>query len=339
MSAPVWLSGGVLVDGTGAPRRPADLLRGDRVAVSEPGGGVPEGAEVVASGLVVAPGFIDVMSHSVATLLTDGRSVGKTTQGVTTDVREGWTPAPAAPGEPRGFTVPGLPGGDERWIRRSRGWTRFGDWLAAQAAVGAAVNFGSFLGGTTVRLAGRGHAAGAGSPQELAAVRRTVREALADGVFGLATALIYPPGSYADTDELVALCEEVACGGGVYITRMRSEGDGLLSGLAEALEISRRSGARGHLYHKAAGRSAWPKMAEAIARTSGRRRSSLTVPRSRSAAWPDPRTSFRRGCRGPTTEPTPGARSPTSPPRGVRTGLTPRSTSSPSPAGSGRCTA
>lgn len=282
MSAPVWLTGGTLVDGTGAPGRPADLLlRDDRIArIAGPGAPFPAGAEVVdASGLVVAPGFIDVMSHSVATLLADGRSVGKTTQGVTTEIMgEGWTPAPAAPGEPHGFTVHGLPGGDARWAERSRGWTRFGDWLAAQEEVGSAVNFGSFLGGATVRLAAKGHAAGESSASELAAMRRTVREALADGAFGLATALIYPPGSYADTDELVALCEEVARGGGIYVTHMRSEGDGLLAGLEEALEISRRSGARLHLYHlKAAGRSAWPQMAAALERLNAERAAGTDV--------------------------------------------------------------
>jgi len=265
VSAPIWITGGTLIDGTGAPGRLADvLLEGERVAsLHEAGSPAPDGAEVVdATGLVVAPGFIDVMSHSVSSLLHDGLSVGKVTQGVTTEIMgEGWTPAPAAPGEAHGFPIHGLPGEDERWIERSRGWTRFGDWLSAQAEVGAAVNFGAFVGGATVRMVARGHAQGESTHQQLEEMRRVTHEAMEDGAFGLATALIYPPGSYASTDELVALCQEVAAFEGIYITHMRSESERILEGLEEALEISQRSGARLHLYHlKAAGEAAWPKM-------------------------------------------------------------------------------
>ena len=103
-------------------------------------------------------------------------------------------------------------------------------------------------------------------------MRRVVREAMEDGAFGLATALIYPPGSYAGTDELVALCQEVAAFGGIYITHMRSEGEAILDGLEEALEITARSGARLHVYHlKAAGRPAWPKMPQVIDRVNAER--------------------------------------------------------------------
>jgi N-acyl-D-amino-acid deacylase len=276
VSDAVWITGGTVIDGTGAPGRRADvLLEGGRIArIAAPGTPAPAGAEVVdAAGQVVAPGFIDVMSHSVASLLHDPRSLGKVTQGVTTEIMgEGWTPAPAVPGEPHGFPVHGLPGGDERWAARSRTWTRFGDWLAAQEEVGAAVNFGSFLGGATVRMAARGHAQGESTPEELGRMCQVTREAMEDGAFGLATALIYPPGSYAGTDELVAICREVAAFGGIYITHMRSEGEGLLGGLEEALDITARSGARLHLYHlKAAGRPAWPLMEALIERVNAER--------------------------------------------------------------------
>ncbi|AZI44715.1 D-aminoacylase (plasmid) [Deinococcus psychrotolerans] len=276
MMSQILIKNGTLIDGTGAPRRRADLLiDGERIAaVQEPGGPVPEGAEVIdASGMVVAPGFIDVMSHSVSSLLASGLSVGKVTQGVTTEIMgEGWTPAPAVLSEAHAFPVHGLPNDDERWIERARGWTRFGDWMAAQEDVGASVNFGSFLGATTVRMAARGHTAGESSPEQIAEMRRVTREAMADGAYGVATALIYPPGSYASTDELVAVCEEVGRAQGIYITHMRSEGEAILEGFTEALEISERSGARLHLYHlKAAGRPAWPKMATLIERINAER--------------------------------------------------------------------
>ena len=273
---PVWITGGTVIDGTGAPGRRAEvLIEGDRIArISDPGSAAPEGAELLdATGLVVAPGFIDVMSHSVSSLLSGGQSLGKVHQGVTTEIMgEGWTPAPAVPGEAHGFPIHGLPGDDPAWIQRANGWTRFGDWMAAQEGVGAAVNFGSFIGGATVRMMARGHAEGESSPEQLAEMRRVVREAMEDGAYGLATALIYPPGSYASQGELVAVCEEVAAYGGIYTTHMRSESERLLDGLEEALEITRRSGARLHLYHlKAAGHSAWPKMKQLIERVNAER--------------------------------------------------------------------
>ena len=276
MSALVWITGAALIDGSGAPGRRAEvLIEGERIAsLHEAGSPAPDGAEVVdAAGLVVAPGFIDVMSHSVSTLLHDGLSLGKVTQGVTTEIMgEGWTPAPAVPGEAHGFPIHGLPGGDEAWTERSKTWTRFGDWLSAQEEVGASVNFGSFIGGATVRMVARGHAQGESSPAELELMRRVTREAMEDGAFGLATALIYPPGSFADTDELVAVCEEVARAQGIYITHMRSESAAILDGLEEALEITQRSGARLHLYHlKAAGEVAWPKMQALIGRVNAER--------------------------------------------------------------------
>lgn len=272
----VYIKGGTLIDGTGAPGRNADLLiENDRIAaIRAPGSDPPEGAEVVdASGLMVAPGFIDVMSHSVSSLLAGGLSVGKVTQGVTTEIMgEGWTPAPAVPGEAHGFPIHGLPGDDPAWGERSKNWTRFGDWLAAQEEVGSAVNFGSFIGGATVRMMARGHAEGKSTPGQIAEMRRVMREAMEDGAYGLATALIYPPGSYASTDELVAVCEEVARFGGIYITHMRSESENILVGFGEALEITARSGARLHLYHlKAAGQAAWPKMQTLIGRVNAER--------------------------------------------------------------------
>ncbi|WP_407542602.1 D-aminoacylase (plasmid) [Deinococcus radiomollis] len=272
----VFIRGGTLIDGTGAAGRKADLLiENHRIAaIQVPGGLPPVGAEVVdASGMVVAPGFIDVMSHSVSSLLADGLSVGKVTQGVTTEIMgEGWTPAPAVPGEAHGFPIHGLPGEDPAWVERSKGWTRFGDWLTAQEQIGSAVNFGAFIGGATVRMAARGHAEGESTPEQIAQMRRVMREAMEDGAYGLATALIYPPGSYASTDELVAVCDEVARSGGIYITHMRSESENILIGFEEALEITARSGARLHLYHlKAAGRAAWPKMQTLIDRVNAER--------------------------------------------------------------------
>src|SRR5262245_1575046 len=220
----VLIANARVVDGTGNPWFYGDLaIQGDRIAAVVPRGTIDAAEEVVdAHGLVVCPGFIDIQSHSIIPFLTDRRSLSKVTQGVTTEILgEDWTPAPfggriAAPFEP-GVAERVGPAFAE-WDGRARGWSRFGDWLADLEPRGASVNIGSCIGGSTVREFGRGYELGPSSPAEIEVMRRVVAEAMEDGAFGLATALIYPPGVYADTEELVALNEVVAAYRGVHIT-------------------------------------------------------------------------------------------------------------------------
>lgn len=275
-----------LVDGTGNPWSYADVaLAGDRVAAVAPPATIDRaGAEEVVdgSGMVVAPGFIDIQSHSIIPFLSDRRALSKVTQGVTTEIMgESWTPAPFA-----GRIVDPFPPdlkprlGDtyEEWNERAKGWTRFGDWLADLAARGVAVNVGSFIGGGTVREIGKGFALGDAAPAELAAMRDALDQAMRDGAFGLASALIYPPGAYAGTDELAALCETVAAHRGVHITHVRSEEARLLEGIDEAITIARRTGVATEIYHlKAAGKRNWDKMPAAIARIEAARGEGLDV--------------------------------------------------------------
>jgi len=263
------IRGGRIVDGSGNPWFYGEvLIAGDRIAaVLPPSRGPVEGVEVVdATGMIVCPGFIDIQSHSIVPLLIDGRCLSKITQGVTTEIMgEAWTPAPAGgridtPLRPHqgGFDL-------SEWSERARGWRRFGDWLREVAARGTSPNIGSFLGGGTLRGYARGMDMGASSPAERATMRRVMAEAMEDGAFGVAYALIYPPDTYADTDEIVEVCRVVAQYGGVYITHIRSEGEGLEEGVAEALEIGRRSGAPVEIYHlKASGQANWGKIPKVI---------------------------------------------------------------------------
>jgi N-acyl-D-amino-acid deacylase len=270
----VVVRGGMVVDGTGNPWFRGDVLIGGGVVrdVLPAGGPLPPAAEVVdAAGMVVCPGFIDIQSHSIRSLMVDGRCLSKITQGVTTEIMgEATTPGPIGGGNESalGEVTPGsylamVPD----WVERSRGWRRFGDWLAALEESGVSPNVGSFLGGGTLRRFGRGMAMGASSADQLARMRAAVDAAMDDGAFGVAYALIYPPDAYVSTDEIVEVCRVVAARGGVYITHMRSEGDALLEGVDEALAIGRRSGAPVEIYHlKASGRRNWPLMAEAMER-------------------------------------------------------------------------
>ncbi|MDE0080840.1 MAG: D-aminoacylase [Caldilineaceae bacterium] len=273
-----------IVDGTGNPWQYGDLLlTGDRIETIAPPGAIPAASvtELIdASGLVVCPGFIDIQSHSILSLMIDGRCLSKITQGVTTEIMgEAWTPAPVVGRhtDPMHNSILPMPISDE-WQEKIRGWTRFGDWLQTVADAGVSPNIGSFLGGGTLRHVGKGMEMGRPSAEELELMRRTMAEAMEDGAFGVSYALIYPPDSYTDTDELVEICKVVSRYNGLYITHMRSEGAQLFEGLEEALTIGRRAHLPVEIYHlKASGTANWHKMPSTIARIEEARAHGLDV--------------------------------------------------------------
>jgi len=279
----VLIRGAQVVDGTGNPWIYGDvLLSGDRILGVAPAGSVAaeHAAEVVdATGMVVCPGFIDIQSHSIMPLMVDGRCLSKITQGVTTEIMgEAWTPAPYGGRITRLNPLLGYPDRLGEWQERVRTWTRFGQWLDAMVDHGVSPNVGSFLGGGTLRQYARAMDAGPSSADELDTMRRVMDEAMEDGAFGVAYALIYPPDTYVDTDELVEVCKVVARHRGVYITHLRSEADGFIEGLDEAFAIGRRSGAAVEVYHlKAAGKRNWGKAEDAIARINAARAGGLDV--------------------------------------------------------------
>ncbi len=261
---------GKVIDGTGNPWFYGDVaISGDRIEAIEPHGKIDPGrAETVidATSHVVCPGFIDIQSHSIMPLLMEGRLVSKAHQGVTTEVMgELWTPAPAGGRIEAPFNGRMLGGDGGHWADQAREWTRFRDWLEAMQDRGVSLNIGSFIGGGTVREYAKGWDMGDPTDEEIAVMQKVTREAMEDGAFGVAPALIYPPSSYSTTDELTAVAEAIAEYGGVYITHVRNESEQLLEGIGEAIEIGRRSGCIIEIYHlKASGQPAWPLMPKAI---------------------------------------------------------------------------
>lgn len=260
MPVSLVLRGGTVVDGTGALGRRADVaVDGDRVVGV---GEVPETAGVLeldASGLAVCPGFINALSHAWGSLQLDGSGASDLLQGVTTEVfGEAFSLGPS----------------DERIEQLTGAMTdtgvqvvydRLSDGLAALAASGIAPNIASYIGGTNLRLLGAGFDDRRLEPAELDRLCKLVAEEMQDGALGIGTALIYPPGRFADTDELVALCEVVGRYGGGYVSHLRSEGDRLLECLQELLDIGERAAVRTEVYHlKAVGRANWPKMHQAV---------------------------------------------------------------------------
>jgi N-acyl-D-amino-acid deacylase len=271
----VVIEGGRIVDGTGNAWYPGDVaIRGDRiVAITLPGAlrDAPARTRIDASGKVVSPGFIDIQSHSRFNFLGsgDGRVVSKVTMGVTTEIMgESTTNAPSSPemmqeaGAAVGVTQ----------------FATFAEWMDAMEAHGASVNFGSFVGASTIRVLGKGMAMGEAGSAERRLMQEAVRQSMRDGAFGVASALVYPPGNFASTDELISVNAAAAPFGGVYITHMRSEADYFLEAIDEAIEIGVAAGVPVEIYHlKAAGQRNWPKAALAVAKIDSARAAGVDV--------------------------------------------------------------
>jgi dihydroorotase/N-acyl-D-amino-acid deacylase len=274
----VIIENGRIVDGTGAAWYYGDIaIRGDRIERIAPRGALRSTAarqRVDANGQVVAPGFVDIQSHSRGNFVGggDGRVVSKVTQGVTTEIMGEGTTNAIVNARMLGRDSSAAP------IGPFAGPRGFDAWLTAMEENGASVNVGSFLGGDNVRMYAKGMAQGAPTPVELDSMRKVVRWAMEGGAFGIATALIYPPANFASTEELIEAAKAMAPYGGLYITHMRSEADQYLEAIDEAIRIGREGGVPVEIYHlKAAGVRNWHKAPLAIAKIDSARAAGLDV--------------------------------------------------------------
>jgi N-acyl-D-amino-acid deacylase len=275
--APVYdvvIRGGTIYDGSGGAPFTGDVaIRGDRIAAIAPALGARGRREIDARGLAVAPGFINMLSWATESLIQDGRSQSDIRQGVTLEVMgEGWSMGPLTEEMKR------LALSRQDDIRYPVAWTTLGEYLEHLERRGIAPNVASFVGAATIRIHELGEGDADPDPAQLARMRALVRQAMNEGAMGVGSSLIYAPGNFAETDELVALVSEAGRCGGMYISHMRSEGDHILQSVDELIEIARRANAPAEIYHlKLAGRDNWARYGAVIARIEAARARGLRI--------------------------------------------------------------
>jgi N-acyl-D-amino-acid deacylase len=271
----VIIRGGTIFDGSGSASYTGDVaIDGDSVAAVGPAQESTRGRlEIDARGLAVAPGFINMLSWATESLIEDGRSQSDIRQGVTLEIfGEGRSMGPLNEAMKREAIE------RQADIHYPIAWTTLGEYLEHLIERGVACNVASFIGATSVRVHELEYADRPPTSDEIARMCELVRHAMLEGALGVASALIYPPGFYAATDELVALARVAAEYGGIYISHMRSEANHLHQAIDELITIARESGAPAEIYHlKASGAANWPKFESAIAKIEEARASGLRI--------------------------------------------------------------
>lgn len=265
---------GEVIDGTGAPRRRADVgIRGESIAAIGDLSKATSRTTIDARGEVVTPGFIDVLGHSEGSVLIDPHLEGKIRQGVTTEsTGEGHSPGPldeSMAAEMNRTRPPGFP---------EVKWRSLGEYMTLVESRGTAINFALYVGSANPREIVLGKTNRDPSPADLERMESIVDQAMSDGAVGMSSALIYVPSLYAKTSELVALCRIVAKHGGAYWTHIRNESDRIDAALDEAFEIGREAKIPVNIFHlKIGGKKNWGRMPEIVARIENARASGLDV--------------------------------------------------------------
>ncbi len=260
------LRNGIIYDGFGSPPFVGDVaVAGDKIVAVNRSIAGAAAREIDVSGLAVAPGFINMLSWSVETLIEDGRSQSEIRQGVTLEVMgEGYSFGPLSD-EMKANGTEGILGNAD--IKYDIEWTTLGEYLEFLVRKGVSPNVASFVGTHTLRKYAVGDDDRPPTPSEFDLMRQLTRQSMAEGAMGLSAALIYPPAMYQSTEELIALAKEAAAFDGLYITHLRSEGAAFMPALDEFFRIVTEAGIRGEIYHlKASGRSNWHLLEEAISR-------------------------------------------------------------------------
>ncbi|WP_425635881.1 N-acyl-D-amino-acid deacylase family protein [Algoriphagus yeomjeoni] len=270
----ILIKNGQIIDGSGNPGYVGDIgIRADTIAAI---GNLQDAigtSEIDATGLVVAPGFINMLSWATESLIEDGKSQSDIRQGVTLEVfGEGWSMGPLT---------------DEMKVdeEKSQGdikfpisWTTLGEYLDFLVDKGVSTNVASFIGATTVRIHELGYEDRAPTAEELESMKSLVKQAMEEGALGVGSSLIYAPAFYASTEELIELCKVAAAYDGMYISHMRSEGGRLLESLDELIRIADEAKIRAEVYHlKESGQANWGKYDAVVAKIDSARAAGLEI--------------------------------------------------------------
>ena len=270
----ILIKNGQIIDGSGQASFHGDIgINADTVTAIGKLKDAKGELEIDAEGLVVAPGFINVLSWAVETLIEDGRSQSDIRQGVTLEVfgeGDSW-----GPWNDRMKKGQKAQQGD---IQYDITWTTLGEYLEFLERKGVAPNIASFLGTSTIRNYVIGLENREPTDRELDSMKLLVRQAMEEGALGIGSALIYVPGTFAKTDELIALCKEVSKYDGIYISHLRDEGENLIESLEELITISKEANVAAEVYHlKQAGKANWSKLDTVINKIEQARSSGLNI--------------------------------------------------------------
>jgi N-acyl-D-amino-acid deacylase len=268
------LRNGTIFDGGGGQPYVGDVaISGDLIAAIGNLGWATAANEIDVGGLAVAPGFVNMMCWANESLIEDGRSQSDIRQGVTLEVLgEGSSMGPL--NDSMKAEMVRL----QTDIKFDVEWTTLGEYLEYLEQRGVSPNVASFIGAATPREYVIGHEDRAPTAEELEQMQALVRQAMEEGALGVASALIYPPGSFAETDELIALAKAAAEYDGMYISHLRSEGAKMLEALDELLTIAREADIRAEIYHfKSSGQPNWPLFEEAVSMVERARADGLQI--------------------------------------------------------------
>ncbi len=270
----VIVRGGTIYDGNGSPGAVADLaIRGDTIAAIGDLSNASAPTVIDAAGLAIAPGFINMMCWSNESLIEDGRSQSDIRQGVTLEVMgEGSSMGPLNDAMKQDMRD------GQGDIKYDIAWTTLGEYMQYLEKRGVSPNVASFIGAATPRIHVIGYDDRPPTDDELEEMQELVRQAMQEGAMGMASSLVYPPGFFAKTEELIALAQIAAEYDGLYASHLRSEGTALVEAVDELIRIAREAGIRAEIYHvKAAGKPNWPKLDEVIANVEKARAEGLDI--------------------------------------------------------------
>ncbi len=270
----ILITNGHVIDGMGNPWYAADVgIRGERIVAIGNLSAATAGKTIDAKGQIVSPGFIDMLGQSEMSVLIDNRSLSKLSQGITTEITgEGGSASPQ-----NAKTLASLqPFLDHYHLTVD--WTTLDGYFQRLARNTAPLNLGTYVGAAQVREAVIGDEDRAPTPAELQQMKALVAQAMKDGAMGISTALIYPPGHYAKTEELIELSKVAAQYGGIYASHMRSEGSSENEAIDEAIRIGREAGLPVEIFHlKVSGKSRWGTMPAIVAKIQSARDAGLDI--------------------------------------------------------------